>query len=283
MKIKSLVLAFFLLVVASGYSQRYEHSSGFSTLSGTIRIGFPIFPWGVASVAIMGVANLVQEGFLLEDFTISNWMKGNHNFFRFFNMGYDYLVPQWSVASPNNEIELIRPYRHYTDLGGNSYIYYVGYYLNWRSQFTRFGFYCGIDYEWRTFMLSYPPNQYRLPMLSEIQSLLPACGVRYRLIDPMKEIDGFLFNIVLEAGITYAYVIKYENDEKYDIDALNNGFKSLIGVSITTNKFGSIHVRWSKDLYQVFNRNYKATYGILRDYEITNNFGCISIGYATFL
>lgn len=232
-------------------------------------------------MAYMGSATLIEQGFSLKKPTVSNWLNSNHNFFRFFNMGYDYLIPYWSMTSSNNEMELQRPYNG--DFENNQYINSIGYFLNWRSPFSRFGVYCGMDYEWRRFLLAYPPDQYRLPSSNEIHSLVPSFGLRFRLINPEKEIDGFPFNIVLEAGMSFAAVVKYENKEGYSADALNNGFRSLVGISITTNKFGSLHVRWSKDLYQLYNSDYMATDGYLFNNEITNNFNCISIGYATFL
>lgn len=256
------------------------NSQNFSPLSGTVRIGMPLYPWGLCAAAYMGSATLIEQGFKLKSPTAANWLSSNHNFFRFFNMGYDYLIPCWSMDFANSGMELQRPYNG--DFENDQYINYVGYFLNWSSRFSRFGFYFGADYEWRRFLISYPPNQYRLPSSNEIHSLVPSIGLRFRLINPEREIEGLPINIVLEAGVSYAVVIKYENKESYNDDVLNNGFRSLVGISIATTKFGSLHVRWSKDIYQLFKNDFIATDGFLYNNEISNDFSCISIGWATF-
>lgn len=267
----------------------HANSQNFSSLSGTIRLGGLGWVWGTVAGAYMGSACLIQQGFMLEKPTVSNWLHENHNVFRFFNLGYDVVVPMWSIISSNEVIELQRPvsFQDNTAHGNDHYMSYVGYYFNWRSPFSRFGFYCGMDYEWRRFDLVHtidePYNYQHWRANNNIQSLVPAAGVRIRLIDPSKEIEGFPINIVLEAGVSYAAVIKYENNKGYGKDAVNNGFRAVAGLSITTNKYGSLHLRWTKDLYNLYNNNYNATEGFLLNNEIKNNFSYFSIGWATFL
>lgn len=242
--------------------------------------------WGTVAGAFMGSACLIQQGFVLEKPTVSNWLNENHKFFRFFNLGYDILIPIWSMASSNESVELQRPFDN-SGLENNKYTSYVGYQLNWRSPFSRLGFYGGIDYEWRRFYLSHKvdiPGQYEYwGVKNNIQSLVPAAGIRVRLVEPAKEIEGFPINVVVELGLSYAIALKYENDVEYGLDAINNGFRTQLGLSITTNRFGSLHVRWNKDLYTIFNNGYIATKGFLSNNEIKNNFGYLSVGWATFL
>lgn len=276
MRIKSLAIVLMALISMSAYSQE------FGTLSGTIRVGGGLYGT-VYSYGTPVTVGLLQA-FKFTNFDSGNWSNEQHGVFRFLNVGGDILVPNWSMAASNNSIELHRPLDDsqaggFLDGGLKQYTSYIGYYLNWRSQFSGLGFFGGMDYEWRNFVLMYPyPNV----AYNKIQALVPAVGVRYRVIDPMKEIEGFPFNIVLEAGISYVINTVYNNNEGYGIDALNNGFRPILGVSVTTNRFGSIHVRWTKDLYSLFNKNYEASSGFLYNNEITNNFSCLSIGWAIF-
>lgn len=266
-------------------------AQNFSSLSGTVRLSCGWVGDAVFSAPVYSIW-LTRLGFLLDgEGTFSGWIRQNHNtFLRFFNVGYDFHFPQWTMASANNTIELMRPFgKNYSKMfeffGDNNYIHYIGYHFNWRDPFSRLGFYAGADYEWRNFAISYQPEidaVYRLTSHNEIHSIVPAAGVRFRLISPEKEIDGFPINVVLEAGLSYAIAIKYNNDKDYGTDALNNGFRANVGVHITTNKYGSIHVRWNKDLYKLYSSDYVATDGFLANEEISNSFSCFSVGWASF-
>lgn len=258
----------------------------FGTLSGTIRVGGGIYGTVYSYCAPVTLALCTALSFT--DFTVedaNNWSNEQHGFFRFFNIGGDVLIPNWSMSSSNINIELLRPYESYQedsflDGGMKQYTTYLGYYFNWKSLSTRFGGYFGADYEWKNFVIHYPyPNV----AYNKIHSVVPSVGLRYRLLSPMTEIGGFPFNVVFEAGLSYVICIKYKNNCGYGSDALNNGFRSMLGVAITTNRFGAIHVRWSKDLYNIFNEDYAATDGFLYNNTITNDFSCISIGWAIFL
>lgn len=294
-----LILAILASIATSG------HSQSFGTLSGTIR-----YSGGLLGGAML-FSPMMTSWLLFEGFSdkgnggyFSDWIRDNHlSFLRFFNAGYDYLIPQWSMTFSNDDIKLGPIYAtkdntfHELFFTNDNYINYIGYYINWKDQFSRFGFYCGIDYELRKFSLEYKsniPNHYNYwHTHNEIQSLVPSVGLRYRLISPEKEIDGFPFNVVVEAGLSYAIVVNYKNDvdyrtdswNNYSIDALNNGFRTSIGIAITTNKWGALYVRWGKDLYNLYNNDYIATdnKGYLYNNEIKNNFSYFSIGYATFL
>ena len=171
----------------------------------------------------------------------------------------------------------------------------MGYNINWKDPFSRFGFYFGADYELRKFSLDYTykaPYQYdHWSVNNEIQSLVPSAGIRYRLISPEKEIEGFPINVVLEAGVSYSIILNFKNDignnslDSYSKDALNNGFRTQLGVALTTNKYGAIYARWIKDLYNLYNNDYIATdrNGYLYSTEINTSTSYFSIGYSTFL
>lgn len=261
----------------------HVHSQNFGTLSGTVRVGGNSgLVYGACTPITVGLLKV----FKFTGFNVNLWSDEQHTFLRFFNIGGDLLIPNWSMSSSNGAIELHRPWEDYqsdcfflsTDM--KEYTTYVGYYFNWRSQFSRVGCYFGMDYEWRNFIIfNIDPNI----SYNKIHSLVPSCGLRYRLINPMKEIDGFPFNIVFEGGMSFVINIKYKNLYGYRLDALNNGFRPMLGVAITTNRFGSIHVRWTKDLFQLFDKDYKATGGFLYNNEITNSFSCFSIGWAIFI
>ena len=267
------------------------NAQNFSSLSGTVRLSCGWVGDAVFSAPVYYIW-LTRLGLLLDgEGTFSGWIRQNHNtFLRFFNVGYDFHFPQWTMASANNTIELMHPFgKNYSKMfeffEDNNYIHYIGYHFNWRDPFSRLGFYAGADYEWRNFAISYQPEidaVYRLTSHNEIHSIVPAAGVRFKLISPEKEIDGFPINVVLEAGLSYAIAIKYNNDKDYGTDALNNGFRANVGVHITTNKYGSIHVRWNKDLYKLYNSDYVATDGFLANEEISNSFSCFSVGWASF-
>lgn len=286
---------FFLLLLLASITTNVN-SQNFSSLSGTVRIGMPPWPWGLCSMGLTGAAQLTRNKIVHDGptSTIPNWLYQNHNSFRFFNMGYDFIIPYWSMTSADNGCEIQPPFTG--TIRNDQYINYIGYFINWKSLFSRFGFYCGIDYEWRRFRLLWQDDRGYHPMSNHvIQSLVPSVGLRYRIIDPTKEIEGFPINIVLEAGVSYAIAVNYKIDYRYTSDsktncsteALNNGLRSMVGISVTTNKFGSIHLRWSKDLYNFYNNDYVATdefwFLFTDDIGFKNNFSCISFGWATFL
>lgn len=292
MRLKVLIISVLTSVAISANAQN------FSSLSGTVRLSCGWVGDAVFSAPVCSIW-LTRLGFLLDgSATFSGWIRQNHNtFLRFFNVGYDVHIPQWTMNSANKAIEIMRPFtRNFSDIydffGDNNYIHYIGYYFNWRDPFSRLGYYAGADYEWRNFAIAYQSDTDVIKHTShhEIRSLVPAAGVRFRLISPDKEIEGFPINVVLEAGLSYAIATNYKNQKDFSSDdecfytaeAINNGFRANVGVFITTNKFGSIHVRWNKDLYKLYNSDYVTTDGFLANDEITNNFSCFSIGWASF-
>lgn len=277
MKTKTFVTLFLIVISMSAKSQE------FGTLSGTIRVGGGLYGSVYSFVTPVTVGLL--QAFKVTNFDSSNWSTEQHGVFRFLNIGGDILVPIWSVSATNSNVELHRPLEKYQsggflDGGLKQYTSYLGYYLNWRAPFFGFGIFGGMDYEWRNFVIAYP---YPSIAYNKIQAIVPTVGARYRLINPMKEIEGFPFNIALEAGISFVINTAYNNSEGYGTDALNNGFRSILGIAITTNRFGALHVRWTKDLYNLFNRNYEASNGFLYNNEIINHFSCFCIGWAIFI
>ena len=296
MKVKLVVLALLLSICVNGHTQNYN------TFSGTIR-----FSGGFVGDALFAVFMIlpraIHEGLKQEGYadTFSGWLHANHlSFLRFSNNGFDILYPQWTMSFSNDDIKLEqtstgRNYKLQLLFDNRCYINYLGYHLNWRDPFSRFGFSFGMDYELRKFNLwnkYYRDGQYHFWSIdNKIQSLVPSLGLRYRLISPGKEVDGFPVNMVLEVGISYAIAISFENDgytdshNVYCIDALNNGFRSLLGIAITTNKYGSLYLRWTKDLYNLYNNDYIANdnKGYLYNNKVTTNLSCLCIGWATFL
>lgn len=279
MKIKSILSILLTSIAITANSQN------FGTWSGTIRLGGgqygTIYSFG--SPVIAGLLRAFSfTGWTDKDF--QNWSSEQHGAFRFLNIGGDILVPNWSMTASNAEIELNRwDDDNFLNDPVNQYTYYVGYFFNWRSLFSRFGLFFGADYEWKNFVIHFPLPPYPNVAHNKIHSLVPTVGLRYRLISPMKEIEGFPFNIVLEGGLSYVVNIKYNNYDGYDLDALNNGFRPMIGIAITTNRFGSIHLRWTKDLYNLFNNDYNPVEGPLYNNEIYNEFSCMSIGWSIFI
>lgn len=276
MKNKSFLIVILTSIIISTNAQN------FGTFSGTIRIGGGLY--GTCFSYGVPVTVGLLQGFGVTDFDFNKWSNEQHTFMRYFNIGGDLLIPKWSMSASNTSIELHRPLEDYQTNFLNhtvrQYTNYVGYYFNWDHPFTRIGCYFGADYEWKSFVLFYPyPNT----SYNKIQALIPAAGLRYRLISPRTEMKGFPFNVVLESGLSFVIHTKYENSYGYGLDALNNGFRPMLGVAVTTYRFGSIHLRWTKDLYQLFNNNYTATDGFLYNNKISNNFSCYSIGWAIFL
>ena len=288
-------------------------SQNFNTLSGTIRFS------GGGLGAMMVLSPTMTTAICYAAFSdrsygadIPGWIRNNHlSFLRFFNAGYDYVIPQWSITFSNDEVKLGQIVAsddntfHDLFFTNDCYVNYMGYFINWRDPFSRFGIYCGADYELRKYSLDFSSysshwnNQYYHCLIyNEIQLFVPSVGLRYRLIGPDKEIEGFPFNIVLESGFSYAIVLGFKNDvasgevlENYTIDALNNGFRTQLGIAITTNKFGSLYLRWAKDLYNLYNNDFIATdnNGYLYNKElkyhnvVKTSFSFFSIGWATFL
>ncbi len=277
MRLKGLLVAFLVTMTINSYSQ------DFGTLSGTIRVGGGLY--GSLYSYVTPVTVGILQAFRFTNFDSSNWSNEQHGVLRFLNLGGDLLIPNWSMTATNDNIELHRPLNDsqtsgFLDGGLKHYTTYVGYYLNWRSTFSGLGFFGGLDYEWRNFVIHYP---YPSMSYNKIQALVPTVGVRYRLLSPLKEIEGFPFNICLEAGISYVINTSYVNSDDYSLEALNNGFRPVLGIAVTTNRFGSIHLRWTKDLYNLFNNDFAAMQGPLFNNEIRNNFSCFSIGWAIFI
>lgn len=303
MKIKIAFVAIIMAITLNANSQN------FSTWSGTIRFSGGLLGAGMVFSPMM-TTWMIYEGFKFRysdngysnGASFSGWMRDNHvGFLRFFNAGYDFLVPQWSMSFSNDNIKFDRFYARFDNtfhdlfFTNDCYINYMGYNINWKDPFSRFGFYFGADYELRKFSLDYTynaPNQYdHWAVNNEIQSLVPSAGIRYRLISPEKEIEGFPINVVLEAGVSYSIILNFKNDignnslNSYSKDALNNGFRTQFGVALTTNKYGAIYVRWIKDLYNLYNNDYiaKDRNGYLYGTEINTSTSYFSIGYSTFL
>ncbi len=300
MKIKLLIVVLLASITINVNSQN------FSTWSGTIRFSGGLLGAGMVFSPMM-TTWMIYEGFKLGGYSngasFSGWMRDNHvGFLRFFNAGYDFLIPQWSMSFSNDNIKLDRFYARFDNtfhdlfFTNDCFVNYMGYNINWKDPFSRFGFYIGADYELRKFSLEYKyqdPNQYHFwSVNNEIQSLVPSAGIRYRLISPEKEIEGFPINVVLEAGLSYSFILNFKNDvggtdswNNYSTDALNNGFRTQLGLALTTNRYGSICVRWIKDLYNLYNNDYIATQrnGYLYGTEVNSSTSYFSIGYSTFL
>lgn len=306
MRIKTIILVLLLSISIISNSQN------FSALSGTIRFSGGLLG-GAMMYAPMSMGFLIGGG-LKGSFGLDfpNVIRNNHlSFLRFYNAGYGFVIPQWSITFSNDEVKLgqitASDDNKFHDLffTNDCYINYIGYNINWRDPFSRFGLYCGADYELRKYSLDFSSysshwyNQYYHCLIyNEIQLFVPSVGLRYRLIDPDKEIEGFPFNIVLESGISYAIILGFKNEvhsgealENYTINALNNGFRSQLGIAITSNKFGSLYLRWAKDLYNLYNNDYIATdnKGYLYNKElkyhnvVKTSFSFFCIGWATFL
>lgn len=267
-------------------SSQQSNSGNYSTWSGTIRLGGGVY--GTVYSYGMPVTVALLRAFKFTDFSnndFQNWSNEQHGIFRFFNIGGDILVPNWSMTATNSNIELLRPLEDYEvdgflDGGLKQYTTYFGYFFNWRAQRSGFACFFGADYQWLNFRIHYPyPNC----SSNKIHSLVPTVGLRYYLINHLKESEIFKFNIVLEAGMSYVYNIKYDNTDGYGLETLNNGFRPMLGIAITTSRFGSIHLRWTKDLYNLFNNDYSPTNGPLYNNEIYNEFSCISVGWTIFI
>ncbi len=273
----------FVLLITSSIS---ANAQNFSTLTGTFRFGGGLYGsiYSYGTPVTIGLLQALKASGVDVGFDLEKWSTDEHTLFRFFKISGDFLIPCWSMTSSNIPIELQRTFE---DSQTNSlnhsvrqYTNFIGYWLNWKSMFSRIGFWGGIDIEWRSFVIYYPyPNM----SYFNIRSYVPSCGVRYRLFSPIQEIEGIPFNIVFEGGLSYVINTSFYNSEGYDKNALNNGFRPMFGIVITTNRYGSIHLRWTKDLYNLFNNDYSATKGPLFNNEIHNDFSCYSIGWSIFI
>lgn len=276
MKIKHIIVVLLTSFTITAHSQ----NPNFSRWSGTIRFGGGLYGtmFSYSMPMIVGILTAMKN---TSDFNVHRWSDEQHTLWRFTNFGGDVLIPSWTMTASNASIDLLRgDDDNFLNDGANQYTYYIGYQFSWMDLFSRFGFFVGADYEWKNFMIHYPyPNVSH----NKIHSVVPTIGLRYRLISTRKEIEGFPFNIVLEGGMSFVFNVKYENYDDYDIDALNNGFRSVLGIAITTSRYGSIHLRWTKDLYNLFNSEYHPTRGPLYNNEINNTFKCISIGWNLFI
>lgn len=275
---RSLFLFLLAGIIINVHSQNVT-SRSYSSWSGTIRMGGGVY--GTVYSYCMPVTVGLLQAFKVTSFEVSKWADEQHTFLRYFNIGGDILIPNWSMSASNLNIELLRgDDDNFLNDPVNQYTYYIGYYFNWTDKFSRLGLFFGADYEWKNFYIHYPyPNVSH----NKIHSLVPTIGIRYRLIGPMRELGGFPFNIVFEGGMSYVINTKYDNTDGYGTDALNNGFRPMLGVAVTTNRFGSIHFRWTKDLFYLFNNDYSATEGPLFRNGITNDFSCLQIGWAIFI
>ena len=161
MRIKLLIIALLTSITINANSQN------FNTWSGTIRFSGGLLGAGMVFSPMM-TTWMLYEGFKFRygddgyknGASFSGWMRDNHiGFLRFFNAGYDFLVPQWSMSFSNDNIKLDRFYARFDNtfhdlfFWDDHYINYMGYSINWKDPFSRFGFYFGADYELRKFSL----------------------------------------------------------------------------------------------------------------------------------
>ena len=78
------------------------HSQNFGTFSGTIRIGGGLYGTGYSYITPVTVGLL--QAFKVTNFDVNNWSNEQHSFFRFFNIGGDILVPNWTMTASNNPV-----------------------------------------------------------------------------------------------------------------------------------------------------------------------------------
>lgn len=280
MKIKPILAALLISIAISANSQNFR------TWSGSFRFGGGLYGtiYSYVTPVTISLLHILNTSGLNIGFDVDKWSKDEHTFYRFLKISGDVLIPNWTIYASNMAVEIQRPF---DDSQTNSlnhsvrqYVNFLGYYLNWRSTFNRIGGWLGCDIEWRSFLVNYSNS---IISYNNIRSYVPSCGLRYRLISPMKEIEGFPFNIVLEGGLSYVYNTSYYNSDGYNKDALNNGFRAMLGIAVTTNSYGSIHLRWTKDLYNLFNNDFSATKGPLFNNELYNQFSCYSFGWSIFI
>lgn len=267
MRIKFFLFVFFLSIAFRSNAQNT------GTWSGTIRLGGGTLGSGFC---VLWPVYVFLHNVDRTDEDIQNRIHRLHSTYRFVNLDFELTMHDWPLTTTRGNMPIEDGSVSYFNIY-RQYSYSVGYYFSWKSLFSRWGIFFGGDYEWKDFSFDSYWGDHK------IHSIVPAVGLRYRLLSPLKEIEGFPFNIVLEGGLSCVIKIKYDNDEGYGMGALNNGMRTMLGLAVTTNRFGSIHFRWTKDLYNLFNNDYSAVAGPLFNNEITTNFSLYSIGWSIFI
>ncbi len=107
----------------------------------------------------------------------------------------------------------------------------------------------------------------------------PTAALQYYLLNPTKN-D---FNIIVEAGASYIYNIKYKNPQDYSLEALNNGIRGRFRLMIGNTQKLMLIFQYEHDFYNYFNHNYSPDGGVSFPLDgIKNSFGAVYLQVLAF-
>lgn len=259
-----LILATFLAcgVCAQSQAPNYRSSYFYGTFKsrGGLAMGIPS---GIIS------AFNPYRGDVLKKHPVLRWLS--------VSIEMDFHIPAWSMSQGGNDLPLASP-RWWGFLAADlkhDYNFSYGYEISWVSKVVPVGAYIGIDYEWRQVCL----EEGLLAGRHQTQAILPSAGIRVHLLGIGFE-RSHNWNIVLEGGASFNYATKYTSFFDWGRSAVNNGFRSRLGIAFSTQRFGAYYVRWEHDMYDFFNQNFSMPDGSKPFEGIRNDFNHVVFGWA---
>lgn len=169
------------------------------------------------------------------------------------SMEFEMHVPEWSLSDENGEIPMMAP-RWWSFLlpdWKHNYKCSIGYELSWKSLLYPIGLYASINHEWQQIYI-------RDGLYSgkhKVSSFVPIAGIRLRLLGVGFEMDNN-WNIVLDAGAAYVYRHKARNFYGWGKEAFSNGIRPRVGLAVSTIRYGTLFLRYEKDLFNFFNPDF---------------------------
>lgn len=192
----------------------------------------------------------------------------------------DFHIPGWSMSQFDEDIPLAAPdwwSIFYPDMV-HDYNFSIGYEFSWKSLLMPFGAYFGLDFEWRQLCI----DKGTLTGKHRVRAFLPSAGVRLYLLGNRFEREHS-WNIVADCGGSYNIPVWYSNFFNWSIDALGRGFRSRLGIGVSTLDYGCLYIRWEKDLYNFFNTDFCLPDGRHPFENQSNLFSSIIVGWSLLI
>lgn len=153
--------------------------------------------------------------------------------------------------------------------------YSVGYHFGYLPYVSPIGFDVQVDYERQSWRSKFPGTDGYKDYSK--QMIVPTALLRARI----GNYTNNRFNLLLEAGAKYNYVVKAKG-EYDDVKSLKNGVTGVWGIGlINTYSHFTMQLRYEHDFFDYFDKGFSPD-GILRPYEgVTSKHGVLNL-YTSF-
>lgn len=128
--------------------------------------------------------------------------------------------------------------------------YSVGYHVGYLSYVSPIGFDVQVDYEKQNWRSKFPGQDDYTNY--EKQMIVPTILLKTRLGDFTRN----TFNVIVEAGAKYNYVLSAKGDYN-DVKSLNNGVTGVFGIGVINSySHFAIQLRYEHDFFDYFNKDF---------------------------